>query len=402
MKGEPVSGIQPSLLKWARESANMTTADVADSLKKPVALVDAWESGSDAPTYSQLETLAYDLYKRPLAMFFLPSPPNEPSPKAEFRSLPERDLAELNRETVLLIRKARAFQLALDELFDGRSPAQAPLWRSITLTPGRPIPPLASRVRVELGLPFESQLLANYGSDDEALKTWRHAIEARGIFVFKHTFKQSDISGFCLRHAEFPVIMINNSTTKTRQIFSLLHELAHILADRSGISSFDESKIDRLTPRERAIEVYCNAVAAEILVPVEDFRAQIAQLPANVETASNDQFAALASRYHVSRAVILRRLLDGDRVSQNFYATKTQEWDAQRAEKGSGGNYYATQNAYLSERFLGEVLSRYARRQLSREDAADLVGIAPKNLSRLQDQFMQGFAARSTSSTQTA
>src|ERR1039458_6423462 len=193
MKGEPVSGIQPSLLKWARESANMTTADVADNLKKPVALIDAWEAGSDAPTYSQLETLAYDLYKRPLAMFFLPSPPNEPSPKAEFRSLPERDLAELNRETVLLIRKARAFQVALDELFDGRSPAQAPLWRSITLTPGRSIPPLATRVRVELGLPFETELLADYGSDDEALKMWRRAIEARGIFVFKHTFKQSDI-----------------------------------------------------------------------------------------------------------------------------------------------------------------------------------------------------------------
>ena len=213
MKGEPVSGIQPSLLKWARESANMTTADVADNLKKPIALVDAWENGSDAPTYSQLETLAYDLYKRPLAMFFLPSPPDEPSPKAEFRSLPERDLSELNRETVLLIRKARAFQIALVELFDGRSPAQAPLWRRITLTLGRAIPPVATRVRVELGLSFETELLANYSSDDEALKVWRRAIEARGIFVFKHTFKQSDISGFCLRHAEFPVIMINNSTT---------------------------------------------------------------------------------------------------------------------------------------------------------------------------------------------
>jgi transcriptional regulator with XRE-family HTH domain len=68
MKAEPVNGIQPSLLKWARESANMTTADVADKLKKPIALVDAWENGSSAPTYSQLETLAYDLYKRPLAM----------------------------------------------------------------------------------------------------------------------------------------------------------------------------------------------------------------------------------------------------------------------------------------------------------------------------------------------
>jgi Zn-dependent peptidase ImmA (M78 family) len=393
MKGEPVSGIQPNLLKWARESANMTAADVADKLKKPVGVVDAWEAGSDAPTYSQLETLAYDLYKRPLAMFFLPNPPDEPSPKAEFRSLPERDLSDLKRDTVLLIRRARAFQFALAEVFDGRSPAQAPLWRSVRLTPGRPIPPVATRIRVELGIPFERELRASDISDDETLKMWRRAIEARGIFVFKHTFKQSDISGFCLRHAEFPVIMINNSTTKTRQIFSLLHELAHLLADRSGISSFDESKIESLTPHERGIEVFCNAVAAEVLVPMADFRAQIARLPAKVEADAAGLFATLASRYHVSRAVVLRRLLDDNRVSRDFYETKTRQWDAQKGEKGSGGNYYATQNAYLSERFLHEVFTRYARRQISRDTAAELVGIAPKNLARLEDQFMQGFAA---------
>lgn len=236
-------------------------------------------------------------------------------------------------------------------------------------------------------------MATHIGSDDDALKRWRAAIEARGIFVFKHTFKQADISGFCIRHAEFPVIMINNSTTKTRQIFSLLHELAHLLADRSGISSFDETKIQRLIPREREIEVYCNAVAAEILVPDSDFRVQAARLPGDAETAEDSVFAAIAERYHISRAVVLRRLLNYGRVSQAFYDSKTRQWDAQRAERTPGGNYYATQNAYLSERFLREVFSRYARRQISREDAADLVGIAPKNVERLQDQFMQAFAA---------
>ena len=393
MRAEPVSGIQPGLLKWARESANMTTAAVADKMKKTVAVVEAWEAGSSAPSYSQLETLAYDLYKRPLAIFFLPTPPSEPSPKAEFRSLPERDLSALDRDTVLLIRKAHAFQVALAEVFDGRSPAEAPLWRSVRLSPGRPIAPAATRIREELGITFEAQLRANNASDDDALKMWRRAIEARGIFVFKHTFKQKDISGFCLTHAEFPVIMVNNSTTKTRQIFSLIHELVHILAARNGISSFDERKIGQLPAPERRVEVFCNAVAAEVLVPSADFLAQAAQMSANVESVGDGQFAALASRYHVSRAVILRRFLDSDHVSQTFYESKTQEWDAQKAEKGSGGNYYATQNAYLSERFLREVFTRYARRQISRDDAADLVGIAPKNLERLEDQFMQGVAA---------
>lgn len=393
MKAEPISGIQPGLLRWGRESANMTLAEVAHRLKKTVANIEAWENGDSAPSYSQLETLAYDLYKRPLAIFFLPAPPSEPTPQVEFRSLPDRDLTELDRDTVLLIRKARAFQLALSELFDGRSPAPSPLWRAIPLSFDRPIASAASQIRNELGLTFQMQLASNSNSDDDILKMWRRAIEARGIFVFKHTFKEREISGFCLRQAEFPVIMINNSTTKTRQIFSLLHELSHILAGRNGISSFDDSKIEELPPPDRAIERYCNALAAEILVPAADFRSQTAQLPASLDGASDDLFAILASRYHVSRAVILRRLLDDRRVSQRFYETKAREWDSQRGGKGSGGNYYATQNAYLSERFLGEIFSRYARRQISRDAAADLAGIAPKNLAKLEDQFMQGFAA---------
>ncbi len=76
---------------------------------------------------------------------------------------------------------------------------------------------------------------ARVATDDDALKLWRRAIEAHGVFVFKDSFKQGAISGFCLRHDEFPIILINNSTTKTRQTFSLLHEL-FLLFNRSGIS----------------------------------------------------------------------------------------------------------------------------------------------------------------------
>ena len=87
-----VAGIQPSVLRWARMSANLTVSDVADKLKRTVAEIEEWETGAAAPSYPQLEKLAYDLYKRPLATFFLPTPPNEPSPKTEFRSLPDQDL----------------------------------------------------------------------------------------------------------------------------------------------------------------------------------------------------------------------------------------------------------------------------------------------------------------------
>lgn len=390
MRNAPLLGIQPALLKWARESANMSIDDVAEKLNKPIDAIIEWETGSKIPSYPQLEKLAYDLYKRPLAIFFLPAPPDEPKATAEFRSLPDADLGNLARDTVILIRKARAFQFALRELFQGHTPADAPIWRTIKLSASSSIVAQAAQVRVELGISLDEQL--NWKDDDEALKRWRRAIETRGVFVFKDTFKQREISGFCLNDPEFPTIMINNTTTKTRQIFSLLHELAHILIDRSGISTFEQLKIEGLSLGDRKVERFCNSIAAEILVPVENFRRLTDTLNFSSPEVLDQQITAFAKQLKVSRAVVLRRVLVDQSISQEFYDQKTREWDAQQSKGGSGGNYYATQKAYLSERFAREVFVRYERRQLSRDEAAELIGVSPKNFSGLEELVLRGAA----------
>ena len=77
MKREPVAGIQPEIFRWARTTCGLSVADVAQMLKRPSEEIEAWESGEEAPTYPQLEKLAYQIYKRPLAVFFLPPPSEE-------------------------------------------------------------------------------------------------------------------------------------------------------------------------------------------------------------------------------------------------------------------------------------------------------------------------------------
>lgn len=389
-RAEPVSGIQPELLKWARDSANMTTAEVAEKLNKHVEEIEQWELGNGGPSYAQLERLAYDVYKRPLAIFFLPVPPDEPKPRTEFRSLPDADLSSLLRHTVLLIRKGHAFQTALDELYHGRNPTERPIWREIALTTTESTAAQAQRVRELLGVSLAE--VRREADDDDALKLWRRAIEARGVFVFKNSFKQREISGFCLMHDEFPVIVINNSTTKTRQVFSLLHELAHLLFNRNGISRFDTIGIDELPPQDRAIEWFCNSVAAEILVPTRDFAISVHELGLDPRQAGDQEFAALARRYHVSRSVILRRFLDQGLVTETFYLEKDQEWNDQRGRGGQGGDYYNTQGAYLSERFLHDVVSGYARRMITKSEAAEMIGVKPKNFGAFQDLVLRGAA----------
>lgn len=107
----------PSVLKWARESMNMQKDEVARRIKKTIELIDAWERGEASPTYVQLEKLAYKIYKRPIAIFFFPEPPEEEPLEQTFRTLPAYEIKRMPSRIVYLLRKAKVLQLNLIELY---------------------------------------------------------------------------------------------------------------------------------------------------------------------------------------------------------------------------------------------------------------------------------------------
>lgn len=391
MRHEPVVGVQPAVIRWARESLGLSVADVALKLKRPMADVQAWETeDGQAPTYPQLETLAYEVLKRPLAVFFLPVPPEEPSPRREFRTLPDADLQHLHADTRLHIRRAHAYQLSLRELFQGLQADAAIRRQALALDIHRAAVDQALALRAVLGITMEEQ--SAWRQDELALKRWREAVEALGIFVFKAPFKQKEISGFCLPEPDVPLIYLNNGTTKTRQIFSLLHELVHLLLQVSGISKFNHDYVARLPAAEQRIEVFCNQLAAELLMPSQDFAQRSGALGLNAEGALDSAIAALASRYGVSREAVLRRLLDQGRVGQAHYEAKAKLWASQK-KAAKGGDWYASQNAYLSDRFSREVVARHYRNQITVDQAAEYLGIRARNFAGLEQRILQGGAA---------
>lgn len=391
MKAEPVAGIQPAVLRWARESIGMSVEDVALKLKRSPEDIRAWESADgSAPTYVQLEALAYKVLKRPMAVYFLPEPPQEVSPKREFRTLPDAELQALHADTHMQIRKAHAFQLTLREIFAGGNPAERQRLLQAGLNVQGSVVHQASVVREVLGILLSDQIA--WRSDEVALKRWRESVEGLGIFVFKAPFKQKEISGFCLPANDFPLIYLNNSTTKTRQTFSLMHELAHLLLNVAGISKFDTEYIRRLPASAQRMEVFCNQMAAEMLMPSADFAVQAKPLPDNVEALPDHVFADLGNRYGVSREAVLRRFLNIGRVGHAFYETKAKFWAGQK-KVGSGGDWYASQNTYLSERLAREVVSRHYRNQISVEQASEYLGIKARNFAGLEQRILQGAAA---------
>lgn len=379
---DSVIGIQPAVLRWAREAQGYSVDDVATHLKRDAADIIAWEEGKDAPTYAQLERLAYQLYKRPLAVFFLPVPPSEADPKKEFRTLPDFELEKLAADTRYQIRWAQALQLSLKELNDGVNPSEQKIFRDLQFTASHAVADQAAAVREYLNVPLSAQRA--WTSDEEALKAWREAVQDAGVFVFKHSFKQKAISGFCLIDTEFPLIYLNNSNVKTRQVFSLLHELAHVLLHQNSISTLDQSTLRFLSRAQLRLEQFCNAFAAEVLVPSSDFNAVLRR----TRNATDDTTVGdLARRYRVSREVILRRLLDRRLISQDHYEAKSREWIAEAASggKGGGGNYYATQATYLGEKYLQLVFSKHYQGKLSLEQVADYLGVKTKSVAGLEE-----------------
>ena len=390
--------VNPDVLRWARESLRLSQEEVAQRMKKKVSDIDAWERGEASPTYIQLERLAYDIYKRPIALFFFPDVPDEEAVEQSFRTLPEQVLELMPSRILYLLRRARVFQLNLAELYDGLNPASRQILRDLDFAPSVEVADMAEQVRAYLGIDLAEQ--QSWDDADDALKRWRTALEDHGVFVFKDSFNppgkkkvdsvESAFSGFCLYDTDFPVIYVNNNKAKNRQIFTMFHELAHLLMHTGGVDIRQDDYIEYLTGDNRRIEVLCNQFAAEFLVPSRDFRARLAGMPIH-----DRAIAGFAELYGVSRETILRRLLDWGRVSRQDYEEKTRQWLEERKESsGSGGNYYLTRGTYLGEKYIEAVFSNYHKGQVSLEQAADYLDVKTRNVAGMEEWlFKQGEAA---------
>ena len=328
--------VNPAILRWAREGAGLSFEDVAKKLKlKSITAntISSWENGKGPPSYAQLEKLAYEIYKRPLALFFFPEPPKEETPKQAFRTLPEQEIQRMSPRIRYLVRQAKAMQINLDELYDGVNPAQNQIVRDLKYLPNAPISRMVADVRKYLNVQLVDQF--QWKNPENAFKAWRKALEDCGVFIFKEAFKSNTFSGFCLYHDRFPIIYVNNSQSPNRQIFTLFHELAHLLFGTGGVDTPLENYVNYLHGDDKWIEVSCNSFAGAFLAPDEDFDLRIKAL-----SIDDNAMRELADIYCVSREVILRKLLDRNLINEHYYKNKVDQWKKEASgKKGGGGNY---------------------------------------------------------------
>jgi Zn-dependent peptidase ImmA (M78 family)/transcriptional regulator with XRE-family HTH domain len=366
--------INPKILKWARVSMGLTLEDAARKMGRKDEEIENWESGRSTPTYPQLEKLAYDVYKRPIAVFFFPEAPTEDTPKTEFRTLPDTIIDKLPVEIIKVYRKGKVFQIYLEELFDGKKPTSQNLIDKFVMSQDSNPFTLAMDLRDYIGISFDEQY--HWKSYDTAFRKWRTAMESKGIFVFKDAFKNSDYSGFCIYHKYYPVILINNSMPFSRQIFTIFHELGHLLFHSGGVDFRKKSIPDSFTGTYSLYEKKCNQFAGEFLVPSEALSA--------FDLAVNEKhFEFLAEQFSVSREVILRNYLERGLISSSYYNKMAEQWIKQALEakkKSKGGDYYLNQKAYLGESYINLAFGKYYQNKISAEALSNYLNIKLKNI----------------------
>jgi Zn-dependent peptidase ImmA (M78 family) len=372
--------ITPAIITWARARAGLSLQEATQTFKR----IQAWENGEAFPTYHQLEQIA-NAFKVPVAVFFFPEPPSVPSISETFRTLPEAEYERIPSRILLLLRKAKALQLDLMELTEGHNPSARLITRDLQFPTNVGLSEMTESVRNYLRVSVDEQL--GVPDDDAALKLWRQKFLDVGIFVFKDAFRVDEYSGFCLYDDNFPIIYVNNSSAKTKQIFTLFHELAHLIFQTSGIDTVHSDYVARLADDARRVEIICNRFAAEILLPEAAFSAARRGQATNEETAER-----IARSFHVSREVVFRRFLDHNLIDQAAYTEAVDRWNRQREPGGSGGDYYWTKLAYLGRDYVGLALRQYRQNRISQAQLAEYLDTKPKNLAGIEDYFAKGAA----------
>ncbi len=370
--------LQPDCLRWARERAGLSVPDLAKKLKVGEGKVVAWEQSGEI-TLSNAEKLARATYV-PIGALFLPNPPNEKLPIKDFRTVNSQGVSVSSPELLEVVNEALLRQdWYRDYIIDNDGEELAFVG---SLKPSHDYSGAAKRIRDEIDWDVE-----DWDQNTKRTLSWEfvlsgriEAVEKVGILVMRsgivnnnshRSLSLSIFRGFALSDNYAPLIFINGQDAKAAQMFTLAHELVHVWLGESGVTNLDQTR-----PSEIGVEPFCNAVAAELLVPLEAIKGYW-PLTGPDDRITTNRIKQTAKHFRVSSLVILRRLLDAkfirDEDFQRLYTDEVTQFG--KAPKRGGGDYYHLVHTRLGKRFVSALVDSTLSGATSYRDAFDLLGV---------------------------
>lgn len=368
MAKAPIDG---NTLRWARTVGGVTLEELARAAGTRPARIAEFEAGDTAPTFRQLGLIAGKL-DRPLGFFFAPPPPASDVPEAaDFRgrdsdTIPgdlarEMKRAEQHRETMLDLGGDPVGRFELGRITFGNVAQRADELRArFGLTP-RFVPP-------------ESQA-------NQVLNFWRGLLERQGVLVFQTTrIALTTFRGLSIHHDTLPIVVLNGADAANGKVFTLFHEVAHLVNRTSGLCVLDDDVNE---------EALANRFAANFLMPADPVRALVTS-----DHEATDSAQRLAATFKVSllaSAVRLRTLdlIDEDDLAQ--IRTESEEaWArARQRQKETDGFVPQWRLRYrdLGTQYIGTVAHALEDRRIDLLDATYLLNARLPMVEQLLDEY---------------
>jgi Zn-dependent peptidase ImmA (M78 family) len=372
-----ITTINPQRVAWCLADLNVSPEQAAKEASLPLERLNAVLEGDGGLTFGQLRQLADYLGRS--VLFLLDASPidAEGVNSPQFRTLAGQkpDLSRRIRQLVQRTERQRALFIDLSGELEGEA------------RPGFKPPQLPGDVREAARIARHWLGLAGANT----FEGYRGAVERNGILVFRtngyagqwQIAKESPILGFALYDAVLPTIVVKKQEAESRQTFTLMHELGHVLLHKKSWVD-DEADLATLHGAERE----ANQFAAHLLVPDEYLVAvRNAKQPADV--AHFDQWlGGFRNAWGVSADVILLRLVEvGFLPQQRYDAYRRWRQEQPKVEGGRGSRAYRYREPshVFGDRFVRTVLGALSARKITLSKASDyLDGLKVQDLHKLE------------------
>lgn len=384
------ASVTPEVLKWARKTAKMSEIDAAAKVPVKVEKIKEWESGESLPTVNQAIKLAKN-YQRPFAILFLPEPPLDFQPLQDFRMSGSK---ELSTAVTFIIREIQKKQNWVSENNQENGEEQLPFVGKFSLN-SDPVNVAKDILRTLNINPADYQA-------SNPLKEWIDKSEKNGIFISRTSFihtrlklDKAELQGFAIADPFAPFVFVNSADWGAPQLFTLVHELAHIWIAETGISNNIDIEIkrkDKLHP----IELFCNEVAANALMPSESIR------KISKDTFANSQNVfRIAKVLGVSSFALIYRALKLDIINISEYRTLKKEATidfedflvreeikkAKQKKKAGGPSPYLLKLNRNSRLFTQIVLDGYHGGRIQPSLASNLLSTKSNKFHKLEERI---------------
>lgn len=307
--------ITSEILKWARKSAKISVEDAAKKISVSPERYLTWEDGIDFPTIRQAKILAKS-FRRPFSLFFLPEVPKDFHPLQDYR---KDDSQELDTASLFIIREVQEKQNWISQLFEEIGENTLPFVGKYSIYDNPEV--VAKDI-------LDTLKINPSDYKKTPISEWIDKAESAGIFISRASFLHSRlvldrdlIQGFAIADKYAPFVFVNSKNWNAPQLFTLVHELAHIWIAKSGVSNEIEIDFtDKPKSKFHPVELFCNQVAANALMPKE----LITQL-GNDTFESNNRIFKQSKELGISSFAFLVRALNLNLISQSEYKSLKQD-----------------------------------------------------------------------------